>query len=489
MSTEPDGAARDAALPHGLRHRRGARPRDRHRARLGQRADRSRSPIALAFLFGYAFTFVPLVRGGLALGAAVGIALAADTLSITVMEIVDNAIILAVPGAMDAGLDSLLFWGSLALALAVAFCAAYPVNRWLIAPWPRPRTRSWPPLEDVVVVGAGVMGLASAWALATRRTRRHRARAVRGRPPVRVEPRRVAHLPLRIRRDGVGRARAGGAAAVAGAGAGVGDRGALAHRACSTHGTTARRSGAALDACSAEYEVLDAGGGGRPLRHRARGRGRARAARRHRPGGPRARRVLARHLGRARRAACSRFGPARTACRWRRRRARSRPRSPSSPPAPGRRRCWPTPASSWRRTSRRRPSRTSTSRPRTPCRRSSTGTRRRAATRTRCRPARTSSRSGCTTRARRSSPDERGEPDRRGRRGRVGVGAAALSGGGSPPRWRRDVPLHEHRRRPFRDRAPRRDHRLLGVLGPRLQVRTGRGRTRGRARLNASLSF
>ncbi len=88
--------------------------------------------VVLAFLFGYAFTFVPLIRGGLAVSAAVGIALAADTLSITVMEIVDNAIILAVPGAMDAGLDSLLFWGSLAVALAVAFCAAYPVNRWLI---------------------------------------------------------------------------------------------------------------------------------------------------------------------------------------------------------------------------------------------------------------------------------------------------------------------------------------------------------------------
>jgi Domain of unknown function (DUF4396) len=89
--------------------------------------------IALAFLFGYSFTFVPLVRGGLALGAAVAIAFAADTLSITVMEIVDNAIILVIPGAMEAGLDSLLFWGSLALALAVAFIAAYPVNRWLIA--------------------------------------------------------------------------------------------------------------------------------------------------------------------------------------------------------------------------------------------------------------------------------------------------------------------------------------------------------------------
>ena len=76
---------------------------------------------------------MPLIRGGLAAGAAVGIALAADTILITVMEIVDNAIILAVPGAMEAGLDSLLFWGSLALALVVAFCAAYPVNRWLIA--------------------------------------------------------------------------------------------------------------------------------------------------------------------------------------------------------------------------------------------------------------------------------------------------------------------------------------------------------------------
>ncbi len=66
--------------------------------------------VVLAFVFGYAFTFVPLIRGGLAVGAAVGIALAADTLSITVMEIVDNAIIVAVPGAMEAGLDSLLFW-------------------------------------------------------------------------------------------------------------------------------------------------------------------------------------------------------------------------------------------------------------------------------------------------------------------------------------------------------------------------------------------
>ena len=89
--------------------------------------------IALAFVFGYALTMLPLLRSGLALGAAAGLALAADTLSITVMEIVDNAIILVIPGAMDAGLDSLLFWGSLAVALAIAWVVAFPVNRWLIA--------------------------------------------------------------------------------------------------------------------------------------------------------------------------------------------------------------------------------------------------------------------------------------------------------------------------------------------------------------------
>jgi hypothetical protein len=89
--------------------------------------------VALAFLFGYAFTIVPVLRSGLALKAAIGVALAADTLSILTMEIVDNAIILAIPGAMDAGLDSLLFWGSLAFALAVAFVVALPVNRALIA--------------------------------------------------------------------------------------------------------------------------------------------------------------------------------------------------------------------------------------------------------------------------------------------------------------------------------------------------------------------
>jgi hypothetical protein len=89
--------------------------------------------VVLAYVFGYALTLRPLLRSGLALGAALGIAFAADTLSITVMEIVDNAVILAIPGAMDAGLGSILFWGSLALALAVAWVAAFPVNRWLIA--------------------------------------------------------------------------------------------------------------------------------------------------------------------------------------------------------------------------------------------------------------------------------------------------------------------------------------------------------------------
>jgi hypothetical protein len=89
--------------------------------------------IILAFFFGYSFTAVPLLRSGLALVAVLPIALAADTFSITVMEIVDNAIVLVVPGAMEAGLADLLFWGSLAFALAIAWVAAFPVNRWLIS--------------------------------------------------------------------------------------------------------------------------------------------------------------------------------------------------------------------------------------------------------------------------------------------------------------------------------------------------------------------
>ena len=89
--------------------------------------------IALAFVFGYGLTSLPLLRGGLALAAVVPIALASDTLSIATMEAVDNALIVAIPGAIDAGLDSLLFWGSLSAALVIAGAVAVPVNRWLIA--------------------------------------------------------------------------------------------------------------------------------------------------------------------------------------------------------------------------------------------------------------------------------------------------------------------------------------------------------------------
>ena len=89
--------------------------------------------VALAFLFGYGLTSLPLLRSGMALSAVVPIALAADTLSIAVMELVDNAILLVIPGAMDAGVVSILFWGSLSFALVIAGAVALPVNRWLIA--------------------------------------------------------------------------------------------------------------------------------------------------------------------------------------------------------------------------------------------------------------------------------------------------------------------------------------------------------------------
>lgn len=88
--------------------------------------------VALAFVFGYALTIRPVLRAGVSFGQAVRIALAADTLSITVMEITDNAFILAIPGAMEAGLGSVLFWSTLAAALAIAFVLTVPVNRWLI---------------------------------------------------------------------------------------------------------------------------------------------------------------------------------------------------------------------------------------------------------------------------------------------------------------------------------------------------------------------
>jgi Domain of unknown function (DUF4396) len=89
--------------------------------------------VALAFFFGYSLTMLPLLRSGLALATVLPLAFASDTLSITVMEIVDNAVMLVVPGAMEAGPTSLLFWGSLAFALLVAGAAAFPVNRWLIS--------------------------------------------------------------------------------------------------------------------------------------------------------------------------------------------------------------------------------------------------------------------------------------------------------------------------------------------------------------------
>jgi Domain of unknown function (DUF4396) len=88
--------------------------------------------VVLAFFFGYSLTLWPLVRAGVAFAAAIGIAFASDTFSIVLMEIIDNAIVLVVPGAMDAGLDEALFWGSLAFALAVAFLPAVALNYFLI---------------------------------------------------------------------------------------------------------------------------------------------------------------------------------------------------------------------------------------------------------------------------------------------------------------------------------------------------------------------
>jgi hypothetical protein len=88
--------------------------------------------VALAFLFGYALTSLPLLRAGLALSAVIPIALASDTLSIATMEIVDNLIMIAIPGAMEAGPGSVLFWGSLSFALAIAGVVAVPLNRYLI---------------------------------------------------------------------------------------------------------------------------------------------------------------------------------------------------------------------------------------------------------------------------------------------------------------------------------------------------------------------
>jgi hypothetical protein len=89
--------------------------------------------VGLAFAFGYALTIIPLLRSGVPMVKMLSLAFAADTLAITIMEIVDNGVILLIPGASDAGLGSWLFWGSLGFALIVAALAVYPVNRWLIA--------------------------------------------------------------------------------------------------------------------------------------------------------------------------------------------------------------------------------------------------------------------------------------------------------------------------------------------------------------------
>lgn len=89
--------------------------------------------VSLAFLFGYAFTLVPLFRSGMSAKEAFRIALAADTASITVMEIVDNGVMLLIPGAMAASLGDPLFWGAMAFSIIVAGVAAFPINRWLIA--------------------------------------------------------------------------------------------------------------------------------------------------------------------------------------------------------------------------------------------------------------------------------------------------------------------------------------------------------------------
>jgi hypothetical protein len=89
--------------------------------------------VLLAFFFGYGLTMMPLLRASIKFPQAARVAFASDTASISIMEVVDNAIVLVVPGAMTAGLGTLLFWGSLAVSLVVAGAAAFPVNRWLIA--------------------------------------------------------------------------------------------------------------------------------------------------------------------------------------------------------------------------------------------------------------------------------------------------------------------------------------------------------------------
>ena len=103
--------------------------------------------IVLAFVFGYGLTIQPLVRGGLGLRAALGLAFAGDTVSITVMEVTDSAVVIAVPGAMSAGLTDPLFWGSLVLSLAIAFVIALPGKSVADRPWAGPRRRPRSPFR------------------------------------------------------------------------------------------------------------------------------------------------------------------------------------------------------------------------------------------------------------------------------------------------------------------------------------------------------
>jgi hypothetical protein len=124
--------------------------------------------IVLAFAFGYSLTSLPLLRAGLALAAVIPIALASDTLSIATMEVVDNLVILVIPGALEAGLGDILFWGSLAFSLVVAGAAAMPVNRWLISRGKghvavhETGIHGGPPIRVVAIVAAvaGVFGTA-----------------------------------------------------------------------------------------------------------------------------------------------------------------------------------------------------------------------------------------------------------------------------------------------------------------------------------------
>jgi len=88
--------------------------------------------VGLAFLFGYALSTLPLMKAGLGFGAALSVVFAADTLSIAVMEVVDNLVMALIPGAMDSGLVNPIFWIGMMIALTAAFIAAFPVNRYLI---------------------------------------------------------------------------------------------------------------------------------------------------------------------------------------------------------------------------------------------------------------------------------------------------------------------------------------------------------------------